>query len=81
MPKNPRPAPAPEELEALRSTTLAAIAAIAPPDTPDIVPTATLAKIAGIGPGSIRSAVCRCGHWAGLVPLKLGRGCRWKIRG
>ena len=80
MPKKPRPTPAPEELEALRNRTLSAIAAIASPDTPNIISTATLAKLAGINSASIRSATYRHGHWNGLTPLKLGRTCLWKIR-
>ena len=81
MQKNPRPTPAPEELETLRAATLAAIAELAPPETPPIISTATLAKIAGIRPASIRSATHKRGHWSGLVPLKLGRTCLWKIAG
>lgn len=81
MQRKPRPTLPPEELEALRNTTLATIAELAPPDTPAIISTETLAQIAGIRPASIRSSVWRKGHWLGLTPLRLGQVCRWKVRG
>lgn len=80
MSKKPRQAPAPEELEELRNTTLATLAEMTPPGTPAVITTEKLGEIVGIRPASIRSSVYRLGHWNGLVPLKLGRDCRWKLR-
>ena len=81
MPKDPRPTPAPEELEELRNATLQTIAEMMPEGTPAVVNTEVLAEIVGVRAGTIRSGVYRTGHWCGLVPLKLGQKNRWKIRG
>ena len=80
MPRKPLRTLTPAELEQLRNTTLATLAEMVPEGTPAVVATDLLAEIVGVRAATIRSSVYRIGHWNGLIPLKLGRDNRWKIR-
>jgi hypothetical protein len=47
--------------------------------TADYLDTEALAQLLGIKPQTIRSALCRHGHYLGLRPLKLpNRLLRWR---
>jgi hypothetical protein len=62
------------KVEALRKKTFSDLEEILPPGTPGHLQTEILAKFLGIQPGTMRRSLCQNGHYAGLVPLKLGNG-------
>lgn len=60
--------------ESIKNKTLSDLQIILPPGTPKHLHTNDLARYMGVRPDSIRRSLCKNGHYAGLVPLKLSNG-------
>jgi hypothetical protein len=61
-------------IENVKKQTILNLQSILPPESPKHLQTNDLARYLCVRPGTIRRALCKNGHYSGIVPIKLNNG-------